>query len=328
MFRHLIVVAAACLNGCLYPDPCFTPASVVSDVRVLAMTVDPAQPRVDLDNGLVEAVQLRALIADSSGSNGVFNVSWAICAAGTDAICPDDSVAERDAAWRRDSSVTLRVPLDMMRSALAADPLHGFAGVRILVTLRVSGARPSAASTPLIFALLGKPDVNHAPSIVGVRTARPGYPFGPASQSIEMFSGTPYAVRPVLDPAAIEEYDTIDFSGHPVRLRERIRYSFYATPGLAIGRLQRGPSGLVVAYGAGSDYEADEPEPGTPDPPSGLIPVTALARDGAMWIVARDSRGGTAWLEVPIKAPNEEPRCNGQAFPPLFDCVRASFGCE
>src|SRR5205823_2184515 len=43
---------------------------------------------------------------------------------------------------------------------------------------------------------------------------------------------------PVLAPGALEEYETTDFSGRVVLLQERILYSFYATPALAIGRLQ------------------------------------------------------------------------------------------
>jgi hypothetical protein len=72
----------------------------------------------------------------------------------------------------------------------------------------------------------------------------------------------------VLEPGALEEYDASDFSGRVVHLRERILYSFYATPGLFIGRLQHGITGLAVYYGNGNDFEAEEHDPGFPDPPA------------------------------------------------------------
>ena len=130
----------------------------------------------------------------------------------------------------------------------------------------------------------------------------------------------------MLAPGALEEYETTDFSGRVVLLQERILYSFYATPALAIGRLQHTTTGLAIYYGNGNDSEAEEPPASAPDPPAGLIPLTALG-SGTLWVVARDSRGATAWLEVRVRVTDVEPRCRQGAFPPFFDCVEASFGC-
>jgi hypothetical protein len=209
--------------------------------------------------------------------------------------------------------------------------LHGAGDVRVLLTMRVVGATPPAASTPILFVRPGAPR-NHAPTMDGVRVAREGFSFGPSSHGIKMFNSSPYGVRPMLAPGALEEYDTTDFSGHAVHLRERILYSFYGTPGLAVGRLQRTTNGLIVYYGNGTDYQAEEPPEGTSDPPAGLIPLTALGDGGTLWIVARDSRGGTAWLEVPVAANELDPRCcvvdcTEAVFPPFADCVRGSTGC-
>ena len=210
--------------------------------------------------------------------------------------------------------------------ALAADPLRGAGGMRVLATVRVAGASPEAASTPIIFVRPGQLR-NQAPVLAGVRIAREGFPYGPPSPSVNMFSGSPHGVRPVLAPGAVEEYDATDFAGRAVHLRERILYSFYGTPDLAIGRLQHTTNGLAVYYGNGNDFEAEEPPEGAPDPLFGLIPLTALGSGGTLWIVARDSRGAASWLEVPVRAPSIDPRCADGAFPPFFDCVRASFGC-
>jgi hypothetical protein len=318
------VLAASCTQ---YRDPCFTPPSVVEDLRVLALSVDPPSPIADLAAGTVEPVRLRALFARPDGSSGAIDVSWAVCAPGPTPECPQTAIVASDHAWERGSSVEIRIPPEMVAAALAGDPLRGAGGIRVLATVRVAGAIPEAASTPIIFAGPGQAR-NRPPALAGMRVAREGFPYSSPSLAIEMFSESPHGLRPVLEPGALEEYDAADFSGHVVHLRERVLYSFYATPGLFIGRLQHGITGLAVYYGNGNDFEAEEPDPGVPDPPSGLIPLTALG-NGTLWVVARDSRGATAWLELPVTAGHEDPRCARGAFPLFFDCLRGDsvFGC-
>ena len=321
-----LAAVASLAAACHYRDPCFTPPSVVDDLRVLALSVDPPQPLADLSTGSVESVRLRMLFGRFNGSGGTLDVSWAVCVPGPDHTCPQEAIVARDHEWQRDSSVEIRVSPDLIAEALAADPLRGAGGMRVLATVRVAGASPEAASTPIIFVRPGQLR-NQAPVLAGVRIAREGFPYGPSSPSANMFSGSPHGVRPVLAPGAVEEYDAIDFAGRAVHLRERILYSFYGTPDLAIGRLQHTTNGLAVYYGNGNDFEAEEPPEGAPDPLFGLIPLTALGSGGTLWIVARDSRGAASWLEVPVRAPSIDPRCADGAFPPFFDCVRASFGC-
>src|SRR5256885_3508616 len=316
------VLAAACTQ---FRDPCFTPPSVVEDLRVLAISVDPPQPVADLATGTVEPVRLRMLFGTQAGSGGTLDVSWAVCVAGGEPDCPTSAIVARDHGWHRDSSVEIRVPREMVAATVAADPLRGAGDMRVLATVRVEGAVPEAASTPILFARAGQLR-NQAPVLAGVRVAREGFAYGPSAPSVDMFSGSPHGLRPVLAAGALEEYDATDFSGRVVHLRERVRYSFYATPALAIGRLQHTTTGLAIAYENGNDYQADEPADGV-DPAAGLIPLTALGASGTLWIVARDSRGATSWLEVPVHAGATDPRCEPGAFPPFFDCVRASFGC-
>jgi hypothetical protein len=320
------VVGASCTQ---YRDPCFTPPSVVDDLRVLALSVDPPSPIADLATGAVEPVRLRALFGRAGGSSGAIDVSWAVCVPGPTPECPQTAIVARDHAWERGSSVEISISPEMVSAALAADPLRGAGGIRVLATLRVAGAIPEAASTPILFVRPGEAR-NNAPTMAGVRLAREGFPLGPSSSRVEMFSGSPQGLRPVLASGAIEQYDATDFAGRAVHLRERILYSFYATPELAIGRLQHTTTGLAIYYGNGNDSEAEEPPAGAPDPPAGLVPLTALGGEGTsstLWIVARDSRGGAAWLEVPVNAATEDPRCAPGAFPLFFDCVRAFFGC-
>jgi hypothetical protein len=133
----------------------------------------------------------------------------------------------------------------------------------------------------------------------------------------------------VLAPGAVEDYDTVDLAGRAVHLQERIRYSLYVTPGLNVGRIllrNFGPS--VVSFENGSDVEAEEPPPGTPEPPLGVMLLEAVERGGSqgtLWIVARDSRGATDWLEVPVSSVETDPNCQGP--PPRNGCSQLDFGC-
>ncbi|MFL5395142.1 MAG: hypothetical protein ACJ79G_20120, partial [Myxococcales bacterium] len=68
--RLAVFVIATCLvAGCTeYSDPCFTPPSVVEDLRVLALSVDPPSPVADLATPTIEPVRLRALFGGTSGT--------------------------------------------------------------------------------------------------------------------------------------------------------------------------------------------------------------------------------------------------------------------
>jgi len=329
LHRRGAIAAVALAAGCAYANPCFTPQSKVGDLRILGIAVDPPEAAVDLATGAVEPVRLRALIAHQGGSQGAFKVSWSVCVPGPVPICPDGTSFAADGGWTRDSQIERRVPKDLVAAALAADPLRGIAGIRVLAMLRVEGARPAAASTAIIFSSNAGRPRNHPPAMVGLRSAAGGAPLADAPYPLRLVVGHPAGLRPVLAPGALEEYDTVDFSGSPVHLQERVRYSFYSTPSLPVGRLDPNVIGPpIVAYGAGSDSEADEPPPGTPDPHDGLILVEAVRREsfnGTLWIVARDSRGAVSWLEVPVSAVEEDPEC--LIPPPKLNCAQLEFAC-
>jgi hypothetical protein len=319
--------------ACQYSDPCFTPQSRVEDVRVLGISVDPPDPVADLATGVVEPVRVRALIADRDGSRGTYRVSWALCVAATDNPgCPGGTVVATNPEWRRDSSVVLKVPPGLIAAAVAADPLRGFGGMRVLAELRVEGAKPGTATTPIIFSQKLSQPRNHPPAMQGLRFTPQGEPSAdapPPPASMEITVGQPIGLRPVLAPGAVEEFDTVDLAGHSVHLQERIRYSFYVTPGLNIGRiLLRNFGGSVVSFENGNDVEADEPPPGTPDPPMGVMLLEAVQRGGSqgtLWIVARDSRGATDWSEVPVSAVELDLNCLGPQ--PRSGCAQLDFGC-
>ena len=325
------LLAAACEQ---HPDPCFTPQSKVEDLRVLGIAVDPPDPTADLQSGDVDAVRLSALIVEpGKGSTGTYSVAWALCVPSTTTPgCANGTVVMTDAEWKSDSSVELQVPADLVAAAEAADPLHGFGGIRVLAELRVAGAKPATATTPIIFSRKPPAQRNHPPVMEGLRVTPHGGSTGnapPPPAPANVFVGVPTGLRPVLMPGAMEEYDTVDLEGNPVHLQERIRYSFYATPGLSVGRLLlRSVGGNVVYYPNGTDVEADEPPPGTPDTPGGLMILEAVKRGGVIgtiWIVARDSRGATSWLEVLVDGIEGDPNC--LAGGAQTGCPELDFGC-
>jgi hypothetical protein len=287
----------------------------------------------DVATGAVEPVRLRALIVDPEGSRGTYRVTWALCVASTDNPgCPGGVVIATNPEWRRDSSVELKVPPDLIAAAVAADPLRGFGGMRVLAELRVEGATPASATTPIIFSQRLVQPRNHPPAMQGLRFTPQGespLDAPPPPATMEVAVAQPTGLRPLLAPGAMEEYDTVDLAGHAVHLQERIRYSFYVTPGLNIGRiLLRSVGGSVVSFENGNDVEADEPPPGTPDLPGGLMLLEAVQRGGSqgtLWIVARDSRGATSWLEEPVSSVEVDPNCQGP--PPLRGCAQLDFGC-
>jgi hypothetical protein len=126
---------------------------------------------------------------------------------------------------------------------------------------------------------------NHDPAVVALEITRDGAHVDTVGDggTLGLTAGVQYGVRPVLGPggAGIEEYDAVDLSGRTIRLRETPRYSFFST--------------VLVDF---DRDEADEPLPGQPQPPNGIVRFTAGAGSGPMWVVARDGRGGIGWISL------------------------------
>ncbi|MFL5423539.1 MAG: hypothetical protein ACJ783_00780, partial [Myxococcales bacterium] len=259
------------------------------------------------------------------------SVTWELCApSDTDPGCPPGSAVASDPEWGPQSSVRVQVPSALLRQSIAADPLHGLRDVRVRVVVRVAGA---ARASALLFFSSAPGPLNRAPAMIGLRTGRDGNPLQdlpPTGLFLQLSEQHTNALRPVLAPDALEDYDSVDLAGNPVHLRERVTYSFYSDATLALGRgltLRLGDVPVVIYRGL-DDFEADEPEPGTPDTPEGLflaVPIHAGGSSGIVWIVARDSRGGISWMSVPYSAAEERPGCTGP--PPHSACPELKFGC-
>ncbi|MFL5370478.1 MAG: hypothetical protein ACJ78Z_09825, partial [Myxococcales bacterium] len=89
---------------------------------MLGIAVDPADPVADLQSGTIEPVRLSALIVEPvKGSTGSYHVAWALCVPSTTTPgCANATVVMSDPEWKRDSSVELHVPRDLIAAADAA----------------------------------------------------------------------------------------------------------------------------------------------------------------------------------------------------------------
>jgi hypothetical protein len=331
------LLAAACDNQV---QPCFMPPSVVQDVRILAVAADAPEVRFDPATFLADPVTLRTLIVRPQIEVPSSSVTWDVCAPRDDSPgCPAGSTVGSNPEWKPDSSITVQVPAHILQESIAADPLRGLRDVRVRVVVHVVGAKPESASALVFFTSRPGP-LNQPPAIVGLRAGIDGSPLRdlPANPFfVQLSEARKSALRPVLAPGALEEYESVDLDGRPVLLRERVTYSFFTDASVALGRgltISAGPV-PIIQYRGLDDFEADEPEPGTPDTPDGLFDAVpsrgafTLGTVGEIWIVARDSRGGTSWLTVPYVAIEERPGCQEpqQVRALTHDCPELQFGC-
>jgi hypothetical protein len=332
---HIVPLALALVACDPIRGACFAPPSVVNDVRILAVAAEPPEAHFDPATGIADPVVLRALIVQPLAEVPSSSVTWELCVADDDSPgCPPGSVIASDPEWGPQSSLRVQVPPDLLQQSIAADPLHGLRDVRVRAVIHIPGADRATASVLLFFSS-GPGPFNRAPGMVGLRSGRDGKPLTdePSLDAVLTLSVQhAQAMRPVLAPDALEEYDSVDLAGNTVHLRERVTYSFFSDQGLALGRglvLRQGTVPVVVYQGL-DDFEADEPDPGTPDTPAGLfdaVPVQPGGSAGRIWIVARDSRGAVSWIAVPYFARDERPNCQGALGPSRIGCPTLQFGC-
>lgn len=303
------VCSTLCAGGCtsLY-DPCFTPASEVASLQILAVRADPPDARL-LADGSGPPISVRALVVGPMVASGdPIEVRAALCDPGQPASCKSPGAA----AIPDQTGLTrfvVRAPAALISASERSDPLAGYGGVRVQLALeaRTPSAEPLLATKLLLFGRAGDGRAqNHALEIPALRVRRFSHAyrddFDPASptddevlqagQTLRVDVGDPVWFEPVLGPgpgaaAAQETYDAVDLAGRTVRLREEVSYSFYTTP-----------------HGVFSEATSSEPQPGVA-PERGLTSFSYLrigGGSGMVWIVARDSRGAQAWAAMPFTA--------------------------
>jgi hypothetical protein len=304
--------AALCASGCsTYYDPCFAPQGQVRDLRVLAVRADPPEALADLEGGFVERVEMKVLFGSIDDLHLPVAVTAQLCMPTDDLQCPPDALVVARGSAYPIASFHVDAPADLLTAALAADKLHGYGGIRLQLDVTAPadpGGAPVHASKLLIYTppAPGRTP-NHGLEVPALRVLRDDGSVGEL-RNAEMLGvdvSSTVGLRPLLAPGpggtdAVEQYTVVDLTGRTVVLREHVTYTFYVTPHNYFGEFVNGVATFRSDANKNGDV-ADEPAPGTPDPPRGLVRLTPVnASAGRLWVVARDGRGGEAFLSLPL----------------------------
>ena len=332
----LSLLCCSCASGCVsYYDPCFVPQSIVSDLRILAVRADP--PEVVFEpGGAIPPVQVRALVASREGRPAA-RLQGSLCAPNPDGSCAGPSVEAGGASGvRGDISFTVVATPALLAQATSSDPLRGYGGIRLQLTLTATGDGSTATAQKLLLYSPARPGYtpNHGLEVSSVDLTYQGKLVSNSAtvSAFDLRVGESYGLRPLLAPGdgaldAAEEYDVADLSGKLVHLREHITYSFYTTPHLIYGNVRTLAGNVVGTYVADEDT-ASEPEPGAAVPANGLVHLTPLREtNGIVYVVARDGRGAVAWRATEFSAPDR--RCCSGGCPPYGKgCAFLEFNCH
>jgi hypothetical protein len=280
-------------------DPCFPTAQKIRDLRVLGVRADPPEVVFDWAQPAPDPVRISLLAVDPFGTDD-FKATATLCAPTDDRRCPPGSLQLTPTQGSTDELFFDVVPpLQLLRDALAADPLAGYGGIRLQLDVAVQSVLNQGvhASKLLLYTPAAPGYVpNHAFDLSGIVLARRGpalklYP----DKGADIFDvGEKVGVLPILAPApgmpvAIEQYDVVDLAGHSSHLTERFSYAFFSTRHLKFDA-----------------DTADQPPPGISPPVTGLLQFELTAQaQGTFYVVARDGRGAEAWITFDWTAMDE-----------------------
>jgi hypothetical protein len=319
-------LAAALLGaGC---TPSFQAVEQVVDLRILAVQAEPAETLIPLDGGVPADITITALIGDPVHPTAPLTIQPLVCLPGDGARCTGTTLltasgqpffrvvdvpqAQGNAAFSMFGQFTdptsFTSVVNLLNAAVAADKLHGAAGIQLQLELDVfDGLEPYGVQTAIKTLIFrpetpgGNPDLNHNPRVAQTLLRDANYlaagSLAPGA-TLCLNPGEVLGLRPALPgtpvdagdpdhrfdtPDGIETYSTIDLSGNPITLPEYPSWSFYTTEGCDL-----------------DTATASEPLQGVQAPPAGLLRITAQQlTSGTFWAVVRDGRGGEAWITHP-----------------------------
>jgi hypothetical protein len=293
----------------------FEAASIVLDLRPLAIVADPPEVVVDFDVEQPDQipdlprVTVRALLADPR-ENRRLDFRYRICAETQSRRCdePDtiillagEGTIEDPELTASTADATIEVNALLLEEALRLDDLQGFGGIGVQVELRVVPEGGSEAD-----AIYAAKRIIYAPRIPASRVPNQNPHFSVLTADLVDFPGTrcddpdgvPLVVAPdqqiILEPSEPEgirePYVLPTLDGGSREFVENIRYSWFATAGDWTSEETGGPKDLFgnvpVLFTKWRAPDGDG--------------LTALEeRTGGrvdLWVVQRDERGGTSFL--------------------------------
>lgn len=317
------IAVAAGLAGCgSFQDP-----NIVVDLRVLALTAEPAEQMLDVDLSkppdpaalLAQLVptEVCALVADP-GADRRLLWSMTMCPLTTDERCDDDRPQVAiGGGLLDDPDTTVPEPrlcatvapdgnlLGVLLDVLNDDSLHGLGGVDYEVQLRVGGengnrdldqyASKTLRVSPRIPA---ERTANRNPSLDGITAALGdappvALPLGRCAENAAPFAlapGTKLRLAPVEAPGARELYVVPTLDGRSESFTESLTYQWVASAGGYSSGSTGGPRDLS---GNPAPLFTDYRSPRASD----LMGPT----DVSLWIIQRDERLGVRWYESCIR---------------------------
>lgn len=304
----------------------FETRSIILDLRILAMRVEPPEVIIPLDfenppdspdDVEIPDIEVCALVADPADSRSLEYVLGA-CAPNEDDRCsgdperlyapiaeatvPDPEEADTPVSMCGTLSPSVQF-FSVIQESLENDALSGFGGLQVYIELIT---RPQGA--PLDDAQYGIKLLLLSPQIPPDRVANqnPGLdaltieleddeeitmPLGRCGdvEPPVVSPGVTINFVPVESPGAREDYVVPTFEGGVRMFTENLSYSWYATAGDWQREISGGPKDI-----AGNDPPLDSEWRAPED-------IGTDSQDVPIWVVQRDERGGLTWYETCIR---------------------------
>lgn len=264
------VAAVAALAGCADD---FTPASVLEDVRVLALLADP------LEAGPGDDVAVEAVVYEDA-ADPVTSEEWSFCPLTTGATggfrcvlpaCESALGSGRTASANPHAlaEACLAAAGGALPDGTTAVPVEVESVFRYRVRTAAGRAREAVLRLPLSTSAPVPAERNLPPILTGVTVGGAPAARGALAGTLAA-SGGSVEIAGSIDPASLQVY--VDEAGRT--LTESVVVSFFTTAGRFDDERGTAPRAVTV-------LEADE--------------LPASATEAQIWVVARDLRGGQAY---------------------------------
>jgi hypothetical protein len=291
----ILVLAAGCGS---FEDP-----SIVIDLRTIAMRAEPPEQMFDPEDPQLVDAEVCAVIADPAASR---RLDWrmTVCAPNDELRCNEQG----EDAWFElgrgtiDDPETAATPqvacatipgeggiFLVLEDAIRVDPLGGFSGIDVLVSLSVTSDEETIWAGKRVRYSAQIPEdrvANHNPTIEmldGVTLGRCAETAAP----LEVAAGEEVEIEPIEPDGVREEYVVPTFDGGSRMFTETISYEWLAT------------AGGFTRPTTGGPHDASGMLP--PNDTKWVAPDVDEPTDVTLWLIERDERLGAAWFEACVR---------------------------